>query len=123
MTTVPSTPTTNSSSSAATTTGSNSVLCGTGKNSIAGDFNSFLTLLTTQLKYQDPMNPQDGQEMAAQLAQFSSVEQLQNANDTLAKIRELLAGSATPATTPTNGTTGTGGSTGTGGTDATKPAA
>lgn len=36
----------------------------------------FLKLLVTQLKNQDPMNPQDGKDMAAQLAQFSSVEQL-----------------------------------------------
>ena len=40
----------------------------------------FLQLLTTQLRYQDPMNPMDGQEMAAQLAQFSSVEQLVELN-------------------------------------------
>jgi flagellar basal-body rod modification protein FlgD len=44
----------------------------------------FLKLLTTQLKYQDPMNPQDGQQMAAQLAQFSSVEQLTQINEALA---------------------------------------
>lgn len=43
----------------------------------------FLTLLITQLKYQDPMNPLDGTEFAAQLAQFSTVEQLANMNDTL----------------------------------------
>ncbi|HEY0969848.1 MAG TPA: flagellar hook capping FlgD N-terminal domain-containing protein [Gemmatimonadales bacterium] len=36
----------------------------------------FLQLLTAQLRYQDPMNPLQGQELAAQLAQFSSVEQL-----------------------------------------------
>ena len=40
----------------------------------------FLQLLTTQLRYQDPMNPMEGQDMAAQLAQFSSVEQLVELN-------------------------------------------
>lgn len=40
----------------------------------------FLHLLTTQLRYQDPMNPMDGQQVAAQLAQFSSVEQLVELN-------------------------------------------
>jgi flagellar basal-body rod modification protein FlgD len=54
----------------------------------------FLKLLTTQLKSQDPMNPMKGQEFAAQLAQFSSLEQLLNINDTLGNqgsSTELLA--------------------------------
>jgi flagellar basal-body rod modification protein FlgD len=38
--------------------------------------NEFLKLLVAQLKNQDPMSPDGGQEMAAQLAQFSSLEQL-----------------------------------------------
>ena len=44
---------------------------------------AFLKLLVAQLKNQDPMAPQDGKEMAAQLAQFSSVEQLQTLNATM----------------------------------------
>jgi flagellar basal-body rod modification protein FlgD len=43
----------------------------------------FLKLLIQQLKYQDPLNPMDGSQYAAQLAQFSSVEQLTNINDSL----------------------------------------
>lgn len=43
----------------------------------------FLKLLVTQMKNQDPLNPMDGREMAVQLAQFSSVEQLIQLNDTL----------------------------------------
>lgn len=44
---------------------------------------AFMKLLVAQLKNQDPMNPQDGQQMAAQLAQFTSVEQLQKLNETM----------------------------------------
>lgn len=36
----------------------------------------FLKLLVAQMKHQDPLNPMDGKDMVAQLAQFSSVEQL-----------------------------------------------
>jgi flagellar basal-body rod modification protein FlgD len=43
----------------------------------------FLQLLVTQLSNQDPLNPLDGQEFAAQLAQFSTVEQLVNIKETL----------------------------------------
>ena len=43
----------------------------------------FLKLLITQLNYQDPLNPMKGTEFSAQLAQFSSVEQLQNIHQEL----------------------------------------
>jgi len=43
----------------------------------------FLKLLITQLRYQDPLEPMKGTEFAAQLAQFSSVEQLANINTNL----------------------------------------
>ncbi len=41
----------------------------------------FMKLMIAQLKNQDPLNPMDGSQYAAQLAQFSSVEQLMNLND------------------------------------------
>ena len=44
----------------------------------------FLNLLIAQLQNQDPLNPSDSTEFTAQLAQFSSLEQLQNINDALA---------------------------------------
>ena len=44
----------------------------------------FLTLLVTQLKNQDPLSPLEPHEFAAQLAQFTSVEQLTNLNDAYA---------------------------------------
>ncbi|MEP6493415.1 MAG: flagellar hook capping FlgD N-terminal domain-containing protein [bacterium] len=43
----------------------------------------FLKLLIAQMKNQDPMSPMQGDQMAAQLAQFSSLEQLQQINATL----------------------------------------
>ena len=42
----------------------------------------FMKLLTTQMQYQDPLNPQSDQDFIAQLAQFSSLEQMQNLNST-----------------------------------------
>ena len=43
----------------------------------------FLNLLITQLQYQDPLNPLDSTEFTAQLAQFSTLEQLNNVNTNL----------------------------------------
>jgi flagellar basal-body rod modification protein FlgD len=45
------------------------------------DKDAFMTLLVTQLKNQDPMNPSDSSQLAAQLAQFTTVEQLSQLNE------------------------------------------
>jgi flagellar basal-body rod modification protein FlgD len=47
------------------------------------DRNTFLTLLTTQLQNQDPTSPMDNQEFVAQLAQFTSLEQMVSMNGTM----------------------------------------
>jgi len=50
--------------------------------------NTFLTLLITQLKNQDPMNPQDSSEFVAQLASFSSLEQMTQLNKSISTVLE-----------------------------------
>ena len=47
------------------------------------DKDAFLKLMIAQLQNQDPLEPMDGTDYSAQLAQFSSLEQLQNINDSL----------------------------------------
>jgi len=51
----------------------------------------FLNLLITQLQNQDPLNPTDSTEFTAQLAQFSSLEQLSNVNDNLEQLQNFQA--------------------------------
>ena len=60
---------------------------GTGNKEM--DKDAFFKLMMAQLKNQDPTNPLKNHEMAAQLAQFSSLEQLSNVNATL---KEMKAG-------------------------------
>ena len=43
----------------------------------------FLKLFTTQMEYQDPLQPMDNFEMATQLAQFNTVDELTTMNNTL----------------------------------------
>lgn len=56
---------------------------------ISSDFETFLKMMTTQARYQDPLEPMDSSEYAAQLAQFSMVEQQVQTNELL---RTLGAG-------------------------------
>jgi len=50
---------------------------------LAGNFNEFLQLLTTQLQHQDPTSPLDPNQFTQELVQFSSVEQQINTNKSL----------------------------------------
>lgn len=58
-----------------------------GNSSLGKD--DFLTLLVSQLKNQDPLKPMDPTEFTAQLAQFSSLEQLHNINENLQALKSL----------------------------------
>jgi flagellar basal-body rod modification protein FlgD len=60
---------------------------------LSSDFETFIKMLTTQAKYQDPLEPIDSSEYAAQLAQFSMVEQQVQSNELLAHLTEQLGGS------------------------------
>ena len=66
--------------------------------SIANNFDQFLTLLTTQLKNQIPLDPLDTNQFTAQLVQFAGVEQQLKTNETLGSLLGLsAAGTATNA--------------------------
>src|ERR1044071_9903433 len=52
-------------------------------NKLAKDLDSFLLLLTSQLKNQDPLSPMDSTEFTNQLTQFAQVEQQINLNASL----------------------------------------
>src|SRR5437762_13796737 len=65
---------------AASTTASTA---GIDKNTIAGNFQTFLTLLTTQLQNQSPLDPLDTNQFTQQLVQFAGIEQQMKGNDAL----------------------------------------
>lgn len=56
---------------------------------------NFLTLLTTQLKNQDPLNPLDNAQVTSQLAQISTVDGIERLNQTLATMMDGMLGSET----------------------------
>jgi flagellar hook assembly protein FlgD len=59
-------------------------IAGKKRNELGKD--DFIKLMSAQLKHQDPMNPMKNEQMAAQLAQFSSLEQMVNVNQNLEKM-------------------------------------
>lgn len=56
------------------------------------DFETFLSLLTTQMRNQDPLKPLESTEFVAQLASFSAVEQQIRSNERLDEIIDALSG-------------------------------
>ncbi|RCW80764.1 flagellar hook capping FlgD N-terminal domain-containing protein [Paracoccus lutimaris] len=76
-------------SSMATTARQASGASTSGSAFASSDFETFLKMLTTQIKNQDPLNPMEGTEFAVQLATFSGVEQQVQTN---ALLQQLLSG-------------------------------
>jgi flagellar basal-body rod modification protein FlgD len=71
----------------------------------------FLSLLVTQLQYQDPSAPSDNQQMAAQMAQFSSLESMQNIQksiDNMSTSMSTLTGTQTGAANSMSGAAASG---------------
>ena len=64
--------------------------------------NAFLQLLVTQLQHQDPLQPQDDTQFLAQLAQFTSLEQLTNINTSLQTLVTLAGGSSPTSSNSTS---------------------
>jgi flagellar basal-body rod modification protein FlgD len=56
---------------------------------LSSDLDNFLTILTTQLQYQDPLSPMDSSEFTNQLVQFASVEQQIQSNRNLESLISL----------------------------------
>src|SRR5579864_7657169 len=56
---------------------------------IAGNFQSFLQLLTTQLQNQNPLSPLDTNQFTQQLVEFAGVQQQINTNDSLSTLVSL----------------------------------
>ena len=75
--------TTNSSSSNASSATNSSL------DQLAGNFNSFLSLLTTQLQNQDPLDPLDTNQFTQQLVEFASVQQQVDMNTNMQTLISL----------------------------------
>ncbi len=82
---------TTSAAATSATAGTSATASTTGVDSatIAGNFQTFLQLLTTQLKNQNPLDPLDTNQFTQQLVQFAQVEQQLRSNDQLSTLVSL----------------------------------
>lgn len=88
--------------SAASSTAATSAASKSGAQ-LAGNFNNFLSLLTTQLKNQSPTDPLDTNQMTNQLVQFASVEQQISMNKNLEQMVSLQQAAQLTAAAPLMG--------------------
>lgn len=80
---------TGATNTAANTTGNSSSSIG-----LAANFDTFMKLLTAQLRAQDPLSPLDTKDFTNQLVQFSGVEQQIKTNDLLSSLQTTMGFSA-----------------------------
>src|SRR6202140_1727054 len=85
-------PAASSSSSSSASSSANALA----NQQIAGNFQSFLTLLTTQLQNQNPLDPLDTNQFTQQLVEFAGVQQQLNTNDSLATLVSLQQTAQSP---------------------------
>jgi flagellar basal-body rod modification protein FlgD len=86
-----------SSTSGTTSTASNPLV------SLSDNFNNFLSLLTTQLKNQDPTSPMDTNQFTQELVQFTGVQQSVATNANLTQLISLTQGSQVLQSTQVDG--------------------
>ncbi len=86
------TATTGSAAASAASTGTGSSPAPNALTSLSSNFNSFLNLLLTQLKNQDPSTPMDTNTFTSELVQFSSVEQQITTNSSLTQLIQATQG-------------------------------
>lgn len=92
------TPTKTSAATASTSSASASTLSvNSGIASLANNFQSFLSLLTTQLQNQDPLNPTDTNQFTQQITQMTGVEQQLLSNQLLQQLVSQQSGVASAA--------------------------
>jgi flagellar basal-body rod modification protein FlgD len=77
------------SAPATTSTNTTTTTAATTTTGIADNFQTFLTLLTTQLQNQNPLDPLDTNQFTQQLVQFAGVEQQLKSNDQLKSLVDL----------------------------------
>ncbi len=94
---------TTASTSTASANAATSSAAASAARSLGGDMQTFLKLLTTQLRHQDPTQPMDPNQLTQQLAQFAGVEQQIATNQHMEALLGLQRTSALVAATPMMG--------------------
>src|SRR5947209_3814160 len=90
-------PSTAAATKSASSSGAGAVSNALDSTMIASNFTTFLTLLTTQLKNQNPLDPLDTNQFTQQLVQFAQVEQQMKSNDQLQTLISLQQSSQATA--------------------------